>query len=120
MWSFNDASLKMLKKIRIPQFSGDTQGAPLWRAGMALGEPDTIDGDAYLVNQQMPAPTTGLKAVLYGLLSKYVIRDVRDITLVRLDERYAELGIVAFLAFGRYDGDLLDAGTNPVKYLTMG
>ena len=38
----------------------------------------------------------------------------------RLDERYAELGVVAFLAFSRHDGDLLDAGTNPVKYLTMG
>jgi HK97 family phage major capsid protein len=58
--------------------------------------------------------------MLYGALSKYQIRDVRDITLVRLDERYAELGVVAFLAFSRHDGDLLDAGTHPVKYLTMG
>jgi hypothetical protein len=26
---------------------------------------------------------------------------------------------VAFVAFARYDGDLIDAGTNPVKYLTL-
>lgn len=117
---FADAVLKVLKKIKIPQFSGDTAGQPLWRAGLSAGEPDTIDGDGYVINQQMPAPTTGQKALLYGLMSKYLIRDVRDVTLIRLDERYAELGVVAFLAFSRHDGDLLDAGTKPVKYLTMG
>src|SRR5690606_8383467 len=116
---FNDTTLKILKKIKVPQFSGDTNGQPLWRAGMAAGEPDTIDGDPYTVNQQMPSGT-GTKAIIYGDLSQYIIRDVRDITLVRLDERYAELGVVAFLAFSRHAGDLLNAGTNPVKYLTMG
>lgn len=118
-FTFNDTTLKLLKKIKIPQFSGDTAGMPLWRAGMASGEPDTIDGDPYTINQQV-ASGANAKAIAYGLLSKYLIRDVRDITLVRLDERYAELGVVAFLAFSRHDGDLLDAGTNPVKYLTMG
>jgi HK97 family phage major capsid protein len=113
---FNDTTLKLLKKIKIPQFSGDTAGQPLWRAGLAASEPDTIDGDPYTINQSM-ASGTGQKSMLYGLLSKYLIRDVRDITLVRLDERYAELGVVAFLAFSRHDGDLLDAGTHPVKYL---
>jgi HK97 family phage major capsid protein len=117
---FNDTTLKLLKKLKVPQFSGDTAGMPLWRAGMAAGEPDTIDGDPYTINQSMANPTTTQKSMLYGLLSKYLIRDVRDVTLVRLDERYAELGVVAFLAFSRHDGDLLDAGTNPVKYLTMG
>lgn len=116
---FNDTTLKILKKIKVPQYSGDTAGQPLWRAGLAASEPDTIDGDPYTVNQQVESGT-GKKAMLYGLLSKYLIRDVRDITLVRLDERYAELGVVAFLAFSRHDGDLLDAGTHPVKYLTMG
>jgi HK97 family phage major capsid protein len=116
---FKDSVLKILKKIKVAQYSGDTGGWPLWRAGLAAGDPDTIDGDPYTINQDMAAPTSTQKAMLYGLLSKYIIRDVRDITLVRLDERYAELGVVAFLAFSRHDGDLLDAGTHPVKYLTM-
>jgi len=116
---FNDTTLKIIKKIKVPGFSGDTAGMPLWRAGLAANEPDTIDGDPYTINQQV-ASGTNSRAIAYGLLSKYIIRDVRDITLVRLDERYAELGVVAFLAFSRHDGDLLDAGTHPVKYLTMG
>ena len=116
---FNDTTLKIIKKIKVPGFSGDTAGMPLWRAGLAANEPDTIDGDPYTINQQV-ASGNASRAIAYGLLSKYLIRDVRDITLVRLDERYAELGVVAFLAFSRHDGDLLDAGTHPVKYLTMG
>lgn len=118
-WMFDDTTLKVIKKIKVPQFSGDTAGQPLWRAGLAAGEPDTIDGDPYVINQDV-ASGAAARAIAYGDLSKYIVREVRDITLVRLDERYAELGIVAFLAFSRHDGDLLDAGTNPVKYLTMG
>jgi hypothetical protein len=34
-----------------------------------------------------------------------------------LDERYAENGMVGFIGFARYDGNLIDAGTNPVKVL---
>lgn len=116
---FNDTTLKILKKIKIAQYSGDTTGQPLWRAGLAAGEPDTIDGDPYTVNQHV-ASGAAARAMAYGLLSKYQIRDVQDMTLMRLDELYAENGIVAFLAFLRSDGDLLDAGTHPVKYLTMG
>jgi len=116
---FNDTTLKLLKKIKVTQFSGDTSGYPLWRAGFATGEPDTIDGYGYVINQQV-ASGASEKAMVFGALSKYIIRDVKDITLVRLDERYAEFGQVGFLAFSRHDGDLLDAGTHPVKYLTMG
>jgi len=115
---FNDSTLAALKKIKIPQFSGDTAGQPLWRPGMAMAEPNTIDGDPYTINQDVGDIGSLTTSMLYGDFSKYIIRDVRDITLVRLDERYAELGVVAFLAFYRGDGDLLDAGTNPIKRLT--
>ena len=118
---FNDSTLAEIKKIVIPQYSGDTVGRPLWQAGLANGAPNTIDGDPYTINQAMAtadadSPNSSDKAILYGDFSKYLIRDVRDVTLIRLDERYAELGVVAFLAFSRHDGDLLNAGTGPIKY----
>jgi hypothetical protein len=37
--------------------------------------------------------------------------------LRRLDERYAEKDQTGFIAFVREDGNLLDAGTDPVKAL---
>jgi HK97 family phage major capsid protein len=116
---FHDGGLKMIKKIKIPQFSGQTDGMPVWIPGLTNGQPDRIFGYEYTVNQSMTTPATTVKSILFGDFSKYQIRDVRDVTLLRLDERFAEFGQVAFLAFSRHDGDLLDAGTNPVKYGTQ-
>jgi HK97 family phage major capsid protein len=67
----------------------------------------------------MAAPGSGAKKIIFGDLSKYIIRDVRDVTLLRLDEKFADYHQVAFLAFSRHDGDLLDAGTHPVKYMSQ-
>lgn len=115
-WMFNDAVLKALKKIKIPNFSGQTDGTPLWQPGLVLGQPDTILGYPYTINQSMAVMAASAKSIVFGDLRKYLIRDVRDVTLLRLDERFAELHQVAFLAFSRHDGDLLDAGTNPVNH----
>jgi len=116
---FHDGGLKMIKKVKVLQYSGDTVGVPLWIPGLAAGQPDRILGYEYVINQSMTTPATGVKSILFGDFSKYLIRDVRDVTLLRLDERFAEFGQVAFLAFSRHDGDLLDAGTHPVMYGTQ-
>lgn len=112
---FADSTLKALKKIKVPQFSGDLQGMPLWQPGLVLGQPDTILGYRYTINQDVPAMAASARSIAFGQLDKYLVRDVRDIVLLRLDERFADFHQVAFLAFSRHDGDLLDAGTNPVK-----
>lgn len=116
---FHDGALKMIKKVKVLQYSGDTVGVPLWIPGLTAGQPDQILGFPYTINQSMTTPATTVKSILFGQLSKYIIRDCRDITLVRLDERYADYHQVGFLAFARSDGDLLDAGTHPVKYGTQ-
>jgi HK97 family phage major capsid protein len=110
VWMLHDSTLKAIKKLV------DSQGRPLWSAGLASGDPDTILGSRFVVNQSMPVMAASAKSILYGDCSKYLIRDVSDIQLVRLNERYGEYHQVGFLAFYRGDGDLLDAGTNPVKH----
>ena len=57
--------------------------------------------------------------MLFGDFSKYIIRDVLDIDLIRMNERYADYHQVAFVAISRMDSDLLNAGTNPIKCITM-
>jgi HK97 family phage major capsid protein len=79
------------------------------------GAPDTLMGSPYVINQAMSSMTSTGKSILFGDFSKYWIRDVRDFTLLRLDERFAEFLQVAFIAFMRTDGDLLDAGTHPIQ-----
>ena len=118
-WMFADSALLAIKSIMVPHFSGDTGGYPLWRPGLTVAEPDTIDGYQYVVNQSMPAFAATNKAILFGMLSKYQIRDVRMIEVVRLNELRAEYREVEWFAFYRGDGNLLDAGTHPVKYITM-
>lgn len=110
-WMFNDSTLKALKKLL------DGQGRPLWQSGVALREPDTLDGDAYVINQSMADMAASAKPIVYGDLSHYYIRDVSGAMVLALRERYAEKLQVGFLAFSRHDGALIDAGTNPVKVL---
>ncbi len=107
----HDSTLKLIKELK------DSLGRPLWLAAIANNAPDTILGYPYQINQDMPLIGTGNKQLLFGALNKYGIRIVKELTVQRLDERYAELGQVAFIGFARYDGSLIDAGTNPVKYL---
>jgi HK97 family phage major capsid protein len=106
----HDQSLKVIKKLV------DSQGRPLWMPGLVGGAPDTILGYPFTINQDLATMATSAKSILFGDFSKYIIRDVAEVSVLRLDERFAEFHQVAFLAFARVDGDLLDAGTNPVKW----
>lgn len=112
-YMFNDGSLLKLKQVK------DGEGRPLWQAGVGVGAPNTINGFPYHINQDMPAMTTGLKPVLFGALKKFKIRKVKDITVLRLVERYADYHQIGFVAFTRFDSKVLDAGTDPIKYITM-
>jgi HK97 family phage major capsid protein len=112
----NDVVVARLKKLL------GTDGRPIWQpaqdASMSQGAPATLLGYPVFTNNDMSALTTnGTRAILFGALQKYLIRDVIGITLLRLDERYADFHQVAFLAFARADGNLLNAGTNPVKFM---
>ena len=112
-WMFHDSTLKALKKLK------DGNGNYLWMSGLRDGEPNTIDGDPYVINQQVASIASGAIAVLYGGFSHYKIRDVSGSQLLRLDERFADNGQVAFLLFSRHDGVLVNAGTNPIKRLVL-
>jgi len=113
-WVMNDAIVKAIRKLK------DSDNQFIWQPGLTVAEPDRLLGFPIQVDQQMSsALTAGQKVALFGALRKYVIRDVLGVTLTRLVERYAEFHQQAFVAIMRTDADLLDAGTNPVKYLLL-
>src|SRR5579885_1897001 len=109
----NDQTIKMIKQLK------DKYGRPIWLPGIAVQAPDTILGYQYFTNNDLPTVAVNAKTVLFGQLKKYLIRQVKEMAVLRLNERYADYGQVAFVAFARYDGNLLDAGTHPVKYLVQ-
>lgn len=118
---FHDSVLAQAKKIK------DSQNMPIWNPNlMANGAPATLLGYKYTINQDMPIffPGNGTDndddaTAIFGDLNKYIIRQVNNMRIIRLNERYAELDQVAFVCLFRVDGDLLNAGTNPVKYLRV-
>jgi len=110
-YMFADSTLKAIKKL------ADSQGRPLWLPGTAVKEPDTVNGYAYTINQDMSAIATGVKSVLFGDFSKYKVRNVKGTQLFRIAEKYIENRQVAYVAYMRADGRAVNAGTNPIKHL---
>ena len=112
-WMLNDDTLKVIRKVK------DANGRPIWlpanSGSLTDGIPDSILGKPYQVNQDMPSLGAGNTPIAFGDLSNYWIRDVKEITLIRLNERYADNLQVGFFAFCRLDGKLINAGGNPVK-----
>lgn len=108
-----DATCKLLRKLK------DGEGRYLFQPSAKVGDFDTLFGYPVVWNNDMPAATAGLISVAFGDMSKYIIRLVGDPTVVRMDEKYVEYLEVGFMAFHAFDGDLLDAGTRPIKHIIM-
>ena len=90
----HDQTLRQLKTIL------DKFGHPLWLPGLAVRAEDSILGYGYSINNDMPqlqsttsSPQVTNKTVLFGQLEKYMIRRVRDFSLIRLEERFADYGL---------------------------
>lgn len=112
-YMFHDQTLSALKRI-LDQF-----GRPLWTPGIAVDQPDTLNGYEYVINQSMPQIAASATTIAFGDLKKYIARKVKDLSVMKLVERYAELGQVGFVSFARLDANLIDAGTHPVNVLVQ-
>jgi HK97 family phage major capsid protein len=109
-WMFHDATLKRLRKLK------DVEGNYIWQpADVRSGAPAVILDHPYTINQAMAQVAATAKSVLFGAFNRYVVRRVREMSIRRLVERYAEFDQVGFLAFARFDGELMDG--NAVKHL---
>jgi HK97 family phage major capsid protein len=111
-WQMHDSTLKLIKQLV------DSQSRPLWLPGLAVREPDTILGYRYGINQHMAEAEASAKTIAFGNFQKFIIRDVRAMMIVRANELHIGNGQVGFYVFSRHDSDTLDAGTDPIKYLT--
>ena len=84
--------------------------------GVTSEAPAEINGYGYTVNQDMAEPAAGADSILFGDMSKYLVRDVMDITLFRFtDSAYTKKGQVGFLAMMRTDGKTIAANNAAIK-----
>lgn len=111
-YMLHDSILQAVRKLK------DGNGQPIWQSGWNSGMPDRLNNRQYWINQAMASSiASGAKTVLFGQLSAYKVRQVGTIVIQRLVERRAEFNQDVFIAYMRGDGNLLDAGDHPVKYL---
>lgn len=110
-WLFNDTTLKTIKKLSV----GSSDDRPIWVPGLAFGEPSTIDGDPYAIDQNVASPlTAGNKFIYYGAFQKFIIREVGNPRLVVMRERYADYLQVGMFMYIRHDSELMNS--NAVVY----
>ena len=108
VWVFNDAFLEILRKL------DDQADRPLLWANQsgnlesALGGM-TLLGYRVIIDQACPSPSSGNHFGFFGRLDEaYVIRRVKGMTMVTLNEKYAENGQVGYLGWERADGMVQD------------
>ena len=90
----------------------DTTGNYLWQPSNQAGQPDRLFGRGFYRVSGLPSMATGAgasdPAVLFGdIRSGYLVADRQRITVQRLDERYADQGLVGFLFRERVGGDII-------------
>jgi len=113
-WMMADSSVKVIRKIK----DGNSRPifVPGYETGNPGGAPDTLLGQAVVVNQDVAAMAANAKSILYGDFSKYIIRDVMDLTLFRMtDSAFTLNGQEGFVGFQRSGGRLIDNG-GAVRY----
>lgn len=108
---FHDSILLRIRKLK------DGNGQYLFNPATA-GAPSTIWDFPYIINNDMDgSPASGDKSVLFGAFSKYLIREVAEVTVRRSEHFRFDYDQEAFVANIRFDGNLLDAGVAPIKHL---
>jgi HK97 family phage major capsid protein len=109
----NDATVKAIKLLSV----GSSDDRPLWVPSMRDGAPSTIEGVPYVVDIGVASIAASARSMYAGDLSKFIVRDAGPARLYRLEERYREFDATAFILFTAHDSGILDAGTDPIKYL---
>lgn len=93
-------------------------GAPIFPLD-STGMLTSLFGLPIRVDLGMPNVAVNNRALLCGNLQKYILRRVTGIEIMRLDERFADTGMVGFLGWMRVGGRYINAGTNPIKALVQ-
>ena len=109
IWILNDSTIKAIRKLK------DSSGQYLWQPAIKDGEVNTILGKPYFTSSYAPEIGSAAKSILFGDLNFYWIGDRQGITFKRLNEKYADMGQIGFLASKRVDAKLVLP--EAVKYL---
>lgn len=102
-WVMHQLTLAELRKLN------DANGHPLIAPDVAGRAPTTLLGHPIVIDNGMPTIAASAIPIAFGnFRAGYVIRDVRQVSVLRLIERRADFLEHEFLAFQRADGLVQD------------
>lgn len=113
-WLMGDAAIKAARKLK-----DATSGLYLWDNSVLAGEPSTLLGRPVLNDTNVVDPAADAKSVVFGDLSKYMIRDVAGVRVERSVDFAFQNDLVTWRFLFRTDGDLIDT-TGAVKHFVGG
>lgn len=101
-WGMNRTTLGSVRKLK------DGQGQYIWMPGIAMGRPNTIDGDPYVELPDMPSEGAGLYPVIYGDFRRaYVWADRISMVMLRDPYTQATAGNERFIVRKRSGGQVV-------------
>ncbi|WP_349934937.1 phage major capsid protein [Acetobacter sp. A11-2] len=112
VFMMNDNTVKSLALLK------DNEGRPLWIPSLQVDCPDVLAGFPIAVNESMADVGAGNAPILFGNMKNYKFRIVKQVSIVRLNERYADFLQTGFFGYARFGGGLPSAA-QPIKKLVM-
>jgi HK97 family phage major capsid protein len=101
-WVMNRQTMSAIRLLT------DNRGDFLWQPGLTDDVPATILGRPYLLATDMPDIAVNAAPVIFGdIYRAYVIVDRVHTEVKRLAEKYADLGVVGFIARKRVGGKVI-------------
>jgi HK97 family phage major capsid protein len=103
-WLMRDATLGAARKLR----EGAGTGQFLWQPSLQAGTPDTLLGKPVFTDPNVAAVALSARSVLFGDMSRYFVRQVKDIRFERSDDFAFNADLTTFRCLFRGDGGLAD------------
>jgi len=95
----------------------DSQSRPLFLDLLNGNAPKLLGYPVVINNAMASSIAASAKTVLFGDFSKHMIRDIGDIEIIRLNERYADKYQTGFLAINRCDAKVMQSSA--IKRITQ-
>jgi len=101
---FNDLTLGVIRKLK------DSNGRYLWDNGnIQQGIAPTIWGHPYTINDDMANIGASAKSMIFGDMSKYIVRKIGSPRLIVDKSRFLDYDQTAVVMFERLDGDTINS-----------
>lgn len=111
-WMMSSATARVIRKLK------DSTGQYLWQPGLKDGEPSTLLGHAVVINEDMPAPGAGAKAIAFADWKRfYKIALIGGVSILR--DPFTAKPNVAFYVRRRLGGGVMDSRAGVLHQLAV-